>query len=162
MASRNAEILKRLRAEAAANGLCYICRCRPVKPSRRSCVECLERGRLTKQRLVAEGRCACGAERGRGSRSCDRCMDRDNARQARYTQRRIDDGLCRRCPAPAKPGCKHCDDCIAKASKYTSNFRRRNRQAGLCPCGAEPTPGYKSCDHCRAYWKAYQCSREAA
>ena len=30
-----------------------------------------------------------------------------------------------------------------------AEWRRRNRAAGKCLCGAEPTDGYKTCGRCR-------------
>lgn len=43
MSETNAQMHKRLRAEAVARGLFYVCRCRFPKPGRRVCEDCKDR-----------------------------------------------------------------------------------------------------------------------
>ena len=53
-------------------------------------------------------------------------------------------------------GCRHVSMpdgerwlCLRHAGAEWNRRMRANRAAGLCPCGAEPTPGYRTCARCR-------------
>lgn len=154
--SRNAEMIRELRAKAKAEGKCGTCRLRPQKTDRKTCQDCIDRAGKTKKRLVAEGRCPCGADCEPGRTRCRRCRDADNRRQRRAEERALTSGLCRHCKRePVKQrGMTHCQACIDRASRYSQKWRAGNRAKGLCGCGAQPTRGYKSCEDCRAYWNA--------
>lgn len=161
--SRNAETLKRLRAEAAAKGRCYVCRCRPQKPGAKTCVECLARVAARKVKCVADGLCPCGKPRGKGlTYYCRRCAARNSKGNLRRADRLIAKGLCRHCgTAPANHGLKHCQRCIDKAAGYYATYAQRNREAGLCRCGGELDGGFKQCTGCRAYARAYYRAKRA-
>ena len=68
-------------------------------------------------------------------------------------------------PQPAHPQRCEAPDCSAAGyivayddgvycrrcfHRRTAVWRRENRAAGLCACGRNPTPGYKTCVRCRA------------
>ena len=39
--------------------------------------------------------------------------------------------------------------CLRHAGRVWNARKRANRDAGRCPCGAAPTPGFKTCETCR-------------
>ena len=39
--------------------------------------------------------------------------------------------------------------CLRHAGQVWNGRKSANRAAGLCPCGAEPTPGRRTCERCR-------------
>ena len=39
--------------------------------------------------------------------------------------------------------------CLRHAGETWNRRKSANRAAGRCPCGAEPTPGYRTCEACR-------------
>ena len=39
--------------------------------------------------------------------------------------------------------------CLRHAGRAWNARKRANREAGRCPCGAAPTPGFKTCARCR-------------
>ena len=47
---------------------------------------------------------------------------------------------------PAYDGGFYCPRCFHRRSAL---WRQQNRAAGLCACGAAPTPDYKTCARCR-------------
>jgi hypothetical protein len=163
----NAENLRRYRAEAVAAGLCQQCRCRPQKPGRKTCVECLARGQRNKPKLIAKrraaGLCKCGAKPPRGYRICDACRAKDAARKKARIDRKIAEGLCRRCcREPALLGRMHCADCREKYKAANLAVYHRRKQAGLCGCGGMPARGFKSCVKCREYQRQYAAKHRRA
>lgn len=104
--SKNSELIKRLRADAVARGLCYTCRCRFPRPGVRNCDECLARGR----------RFAHGPGRAKARiRTAKATLGRTAARKAA--------GTCIRCGRrAAELGYSSCSVCL----DLVANRRRRD------------------------------------
>lgn len=138
----NGAYLKQLRDTAAANGLCYSCRARPMKLGRRRCQDCLDRVRTYREtnpngiaseakrmrasvarrraRRKAAGMCIyCGKAPPTSERvGCTSCLNRNADRSTRV--RRLDgaqprDGKCTACGAPDHTAQRHTRD-IAPAT----------------------------------------------
>jgi len=90
----NAVYLKKLRMEAVARGLCYVCRCRVPRPGVRSCDECLarvcslvhlHRAMSLRESAIAGGQCGdgrCGAMREQLDKTaCNACLATNAARR---------------------------------------------------------------------------------
>lgn len=107
----NAERLKKLRAEAVANGFCYVCRCRRPRPGVKTCDECLKRGKEYQAGPGIVGR------RRRGARAARRV----------WAKRSLD-GLCIRCgkitAVEYYASCAKCLDEIANMQKARRDARR--------------------------------------
>ena len=39
--------------------------------------------------------------------------------------------------------------CLRHAGQVWNARKSANREAGLCACGSEPSPGFKTCERCR-------------
>lgn len=137
--SKNAQTLKRLRAEAVAQGLCFVCRCRPVKPFTRYCLECLERSRTQKRKTTKKRRnrrlcTACGGPRPRGQRRCDRCNEIEAARERDRLGRRYREGICARCEAARLPDRTMCAMCLDGLRTRAQGDRgeRSGRRCSIC------------------------------
>ena len=46
--------------------------------------------------------------------------------------------------------------CLRHAGRVWNARKQANREAGLCPCGANPTPGYRTCATCRERGRRYR------
>ena len=150
----NAENLRRLRQEAVAKGLCYQCRCRPVKPSTRYCVECVANNRdydnRRRKQRARSGLCTeCGTILvDTKYKRCDACNREDSEALAR----RILSGKCASCRNDQVPGHTLCQECLDYQKAYEKQRREKRRAAGLCPiCAsrrAKPVPGRTMCRAC--------------
>lgn len=122
----NAQMIKRLRADAEARGDCYECRARPAKGLVgdryvKRCQTCLDRNNRKKYRLcTTKGRCReCGRKlysRCRFKR-CKACRERTRSRVRRREQRRIEAGLCCLCGEPRDP----------KSKRWCTKHKEQNR-----------------------------------
>lgn len=120
--SKNSELIKRLRADAVARGLCYTCRCRFPRPGVRNCDECLARGR----------RFAHGPGRKKAY-----------ARSARYDRNRRERlrvaGLCTHCgrrePCDGRTKCSVCLDHFANCAVALRDGERVRPQPSCSVCG---------------------------
>lgn len=136
----NADAIRRLRAEAALRGDCYVCRCRPAKPGRRSCQTCIDRATATSAASQAmwrkAGKCVrCGDKRLRGYLRCAACIAKYNAR----FRAKVENGACARCGKPQAPGHKTCGPCLAAMAVRAKQIRADLIARGLCSvagCGA--------------------------
>lgn len=162
----NAAAIKRLRIEAAAKGLCYICRCRPAKLLRRTCQDCLDRGYERKARQVAtwrkRGRCVnCGRKRAPGILYCARCRDRDNRNNARRYHDAADRKLCRRCRRRVAVDRIMCDGCAAHHAELAKRRHEERKAAGLCTrCGVPADAGLMCARHAEMQRKNERAYRE--
>lgn len=123
MSETNAQRLKRLRADAAARGLCYVRRLRHPRPGVRSCDDCLRRVK----EVQSKGRGLLGRRR-RGARA-----------DARLTATRIAAGLCPRCGLrPPLAGYRACGACLdrnaawARVSIRAMNGSTREPLCSVC------------------------------
>lgn len=123
MPSRNAETIKRLRAEAVERGLCYVCRFRFPRPGVRTCDECLAR--------------VAGHKRGSGRVKANAASSR---RTARIVEQRRLAGLCSSCGRrqiePGRVSCSVCLDVLAAAAIERRERSGATRSSGRCSvCG---------------------------
>jgi hypothetical protein len=169
----NADRLKRLRVEAAAKGLCYVCRCRPRKLGRKSCQECLDRvyaGKAERsERRRKEGACVtCGRERVPDLVHCARCRDRFNASCTARYHAAAERKLCRRCRRVVVVDGTLCAGCVVVSAAATKSMRERRRANGICVrCDQPAAPGsaWMCNEHAakqREYQRAYDARRRAA
>ena len=138
--STNAETIRRLRAEAALRGDCYVCRCRPAKPGRRNCQVCIDRSNAASAAAEATwrktGKCVrCGDRRLRGYLHCAAC----NAKRIARARAKVERGTCARCGKAQAPGHTLCEPCLAAMSVRAKERRADLIARGLCSvdgCGA--------------------------
>lgn len=160
--SRNAELIRRLRAEAVARGDCLECRCRPAATGRRTCTVCLEKHAERKKAYTAVGLCRCGRRPVTGLTTCAGCTERrDESIARRYWKRRLR-GLCAAfgCARPARPGRACCESCAAAAVVRAVEWQAQNVLDGLCAVCRRPNPEPKwRCAECRADLAAYAANR---
>lgn len=134
MRERNAETLKRLRANAAARGLCYMCRCRFPRPGVRNCDECLRR--VYERRKFGKG---LEAQRRHGRK-----------RNARRSSERKVAGLCRCGRRPPLSGYASCSVCLDYTAAKTRQYLRTKLDAKTePPCSICGRPGHNSRRHKR-------------
>jgi hypothetical protein len=136
----NAEILRRLRAEAVARGDCMECRGRPAIAGRKHCRTCLDRQAARKARNRAEGRCACGRPTRHGRTACVACANSQARSGQRILERRRNNGLCMRCGAwPALTDQTMCAVCSANNRVRSQKLTATRRDLGVCrECGKHP------------------------
>jgi hypothetical protein len=126
----NAERLRRLRAEAVAKGLCYTCRCRPVRPGTRYCESCY--ANVKKNQTAAytkrkrDGLCpTCGGAKDRGKIRCADCNEAERRLARARNDARYAAGICAYCENPRAFDRRSCDACLAAAKARTSAWRDR-------------------------------------
>ena len=110
----NAEMLRRLRADAVARGLCYQCRHRPAKPGTRYCAECIKRA-ADYAKSIAYKKCqSCGVDvSARNRLQCSACERKDIERNLRVSMERVQRGMCGRCGRrPVRAGSAQCVSCL--------------------------------------------------
>lgn len=165
----NAEMIKRLRVQAAARGDCYTCRCRPAKPGRRNCQQCLDDVRGRRELLRAarrdQGRCIhCGVDAG-GAWACEQHRGRHNKWQAKRYHDRKEAGLCTRpgCKKLARAGKILCAECAKAGTAANLESYHRAVARGECPICLEPWTGEEVwCVECRRKHRTrYPASRYA-
>jgi len=110
----NGEALRAYRAKAVAEGWCYQCRCRPVKPGARRCSECLARIAKYKDSIAYKKCQRCGADvTARKTKHCEPCSRKHADRNAERVAELLLGGMCR-CGSPARPGQTMCADHLEK------------------------------------------------
>src|SRR5512138_2528171 len=104
----NADALRRYRLRAVAAGLCYVCRCRPHKPGRRSCQSCIDRSTAAKDSIGYKKCQSCGRP-WTETLDCPECTAKNTARYRKQWDARIASGMCGRCGrSPLHPGTTMC------------------------------------------------------
>lgn len=81
---------------------------------------------------------------------CIECLAQMREYAERHKQRKIDAGLCFRCPNKAEDGKTYCSDCRLKQSKSLKEYYDRCVMLGICAngCGSPSVPGKRYCkDH---------------
>lgn len=132
MKETNAERLRRLRADARANGMCGECRARKAKPGRSTCVVCLERQAVRVEKHPGYGLCRCGAMPVIGMASCQKCLDRGSDRDRRRRRVKQATGECMTCSHDRAPNRSQCMQCLAKSAHKQKALRARAIAAGFC------------------------------
>lgn len=134
----NAELLRRLRAEAKAKGMCGTCRARPAEAGHLTCGECLRRPRACEQKNRAAGKCLCGGELVGGFRRCKRCRDRAAKQQRRLAEARRAAGVCVHalCAEPPVLGRVRCAEHLAQEAARAKRQHDVRRARG----SGSPTP----------------------
>lgn len=127
----NAALLRKLRQEAVAQGLCGTCQIYAPRSGLKICDSCLAWGKAKRQEYRAAGRCICGRTiADLGFKQCRKCRRRRRAQDARYKQRLIAEGRClRHRYVPVMPGHLHCGPCL-EAMAQRSRERERERNGG--------------------------------
>ena len=104
----------------------------------------------------ARGKCVecAGKDAIPGQVLCDGCSAGRQERKGVLIQFRV----CTNCGSePAMPNRKRCETCHKKLRKSVDTLLAKRRAAGKCvTCGADPSPGFKSCAKCRAYQRKRQ------
>lgn len=133
----NADYLRELRTKAAADGKCYVCRCRTPRPGIRTCDHCLGLGAALKAKIAGK-RCQYCFEVlhrcRRGLALCYNCEERDTRYAARRSDVHVAFGICGRCrvrPLATSFHCSRCRDNI-RDSKLAA-ARRDGRKPRPCP-----------------------------
>lgn len=155
--------LKQLRIEALAKGLCYECRCRPIKSiGIKRCVECLARVHERRRRRIRNrprGECSlCTRPNLRGLTVCAHHKQQKSTSQKRNLNKRKARGQCVRCNEQARPGKTMCEQC---AAAWVAELMRRGdaRVAdGRCfHCGHKrQIETIKLCNRCTRLSRIYQ------
>jgi hypothetical protein len=128
-ARRPADLIRRLRADAVASGLCMTCRIRQPRPGVRTCDVCLGHGKKVVQSRRARGGCSrCGAVLHDRFKLCRRCRKARRAVDQRRQLRLIAMGQCiQHGGVPAVPGHVRCTSCLDKlAAKALACTRMKN------------------------------------
>jgi hypothetical protein len=126
----NADMLRRLRADAVVQGFCMTCRVRRPRPGIKTCDVCLDRRKNAVRARRARGRCKCGAILRDRFRLCRRCRKARRAKDRRRQQRLIAAGRClRHGNVPAVPGHVYCALCLDKLAE-TARVRVRAKKGG--------------------------------
>jgi hypothetical protein len=108
-------------------------------------------------RRVKAGLCTrCGKEPARpGKRTCAPCASFEAACSRKYLAR-INPlmsklGLCVCCHhREAMPGQTKCGVCSEYQVSHQKDIRAKRKEEGKCSgCGRKPTPGFRTCAHCR-------------
>ncbi len=151
--SNNAEYLKKLRAEAAARGDCYICRCRPATEGRRNCQHCIDLARIKAREMYAtnpkKGLCTlCNRPRVRGIRTCEMHREAARARNSSRYYEAVASGRCGSCKKPDASSNALCRACLDRVRVDLDALTARRRAAAKCSCGRRPQPGYVTCKRC--------------
>jgi hypothetical protein len=163
----NAEYLRDLRQIAVANGLCYVCRARPVVPAKRHCQACLDRSRATKQANVDAGLCACGRRTLPRMARCQRCADRHSKRAKVARVEKIDSGICAMsgCTSPRHPDRTLCGVHLDLANIAGKVRFQEKKAKGICPtagCWNKAKRGGVLCEACLERLRAYRRERRGA
>lgn len=134
MKETNAQMLKRLRVDAVARGLCYMCRCRFPKPGRRICEDCKGRSERWKN----------GTKKGIAAR---RMYNKKRAAR-RAAERRLA-GLCVQCGRrPLIPGYARCSVCLdSRAARARSNARANGHEPDGRRCSVCGSPNHFASRH---------------
>lgn len=151
--------LKELRAAALAAGRCYVCRCRPIKPGRRSCQECLDRVAEHQKNNRGVLCCKCSQRlRGkrRGKRMCAPCAAKHSIKGTARFVARANAGTCGRCgQAPCVSGRSQCFRCLEDmrdralyASRVGGSKPKRN-SCSICTAMGVPSMNHDRRTHDR-------------
>lgn len=113
---RPADLIRQLRADAVASGLCMTCRVRRPRPGVKTCDVCLGHGKKVVRSRRARGGCSrCGAVLHDRFKLCRRCRKARRAVDRRRRQRLIATGQCiQHGSVPAVPGHVRCASCLDK------------------------------------------------
>jgi len=143
----NAAYLRRLRQEAVARGDCYVCRCRPAKPGRRSCTECVDRVIAVKVTWIGRKCEDCG-NGVRRRRRCRLCTTKQTTRANKRRAAAAAAGLCPRCKKhPPQPGRKQCTGCLDYGAERALARRRSEGAAPTAKCRTCKALGIASTGH---------------
>ncbi|HEX3015132.1 MAG TPA: hypothetical protein VHQ46_01920 [Desulfobacteria bacterium] len=124
-----AKMMRALRAERRAAGLCPYCGEKNDRPGKYYCTNCAQRHNEKKaewieNRLVSHICPKCGGELDREGFTCSKCKQKNSLAVAEIKNRYMQQGLCQRCgKARPKPGVKYCEQCAAR-DKETRRLRR--------------------------------------
>jgi hypothetical protein len=132
----NADLLRRLRADAVARGLCMTCRIRRPRAGVKTCDVCLGHGKKVVQLRRARGGCSrCGAVLRDRFKLCRRCRKARRAVDQRRQQRLISAGQCiQHGGVPAVPGHVKCASCLDKlAAKALAHTHEKWRRPSAAP-----------------------------
>lgn len=130
----NADMLRRLRLAAVARGDCYQCRCRPVKPGRRYCQECLDRTGAYLASIRYRKCQTCGKP-WRKTLLCPDCTAKNAKRVRAHWDERIASGLCGACgKSPLVAEKTMCLPCLEDTRlRVLAVERHRGRKPRPCP-----------------------------
>ena len=127
MKETNAELLRRLRAEAVADHLCYGCRLRPPNHGFKACEVCLAYKRRRLAKFKKRKLCKCGRRRQRSRRSCARCLERARASREKRRIEKRGARICPCCSDPVAPGRAACEHHLGtQAARARRRWRRRH------------------------------------
>ncbi len=129
--SKNADIVRKLRADAVARGLCMTCRIRRPREGVKTCDVCLGGKKDIIQAHRARGRCRCGASiAGRRFRQCSRCRRADRLSYRRRRDRLSAVGMCLIHPSvPVALGHTRCSSCLDKMAERARARERAQKVA---------------------------------
>jgi len=166
MASKNAENLRKLRAEAVLRGDCYVCRARPAKPGRRCCQDCIDRSVAARKQQYANnpkrGLCTlCSRPAVDGIKTCQVHREDGSKRNVERYHSKVATGRCATCGKPDASELAHCRACLRRIYKAKAALDARRRAAGLCRCGARPRSGYLTCSACAEAQAVYSARYRA-
>lgn len=161
----NAEMLRKLRADAVAKGLCQQCRYRPQKPGCKTCQRCLDATAARQDKNRAAGLCACGRPTDGRHKDCAACRKRDRDRWRARKPELIAAGRCLMCKDAAKPGRTLCERHLKTSAERTKRQRDQRRTEGLCArfgCKRRPNGDHTLCVKHRIEMREYVRNRRAA
>lgn len=123
--SRNATWLRQARIDAAARGLCYVCRCRFPRPGVRTCDDCLKR--------IKDGE--------RAGKRLDSRRRRARKYSTQRREKRLAAGICTRCagrpPASGRTQCSICLDTLADRARIARRASGAKGDGSACSiCGS--------------------------
>jgi hypothetical protein len=150
MATRNAEVLRTLRAKAKAEGKCSVCRARDARAGLLTCAECQGDSKRRQRAWKRQGKCiTCGWPRAEGNACYCLVHRRKTAeRELRRSAERRAVGLCW-CGQPPDGGGTQC----AKHRIYRRDAARAaaGYRGGLKSCGACGRAGHnrRTCTEAR-------------
>ena len=127
-----ARMMRNLRAERRAAGLCPYCGERNDRPGKYYCSTCAEHhnqysARFKAERVVSRICPRCGGELDREGFTCTGCNAKVRAATAEIKRKYREQGLCQTCGKnPPKPGAKYCAACARR-----EQLRRFSRTAAV-------------------------------